>query len=95
VFINFIPIVDITQIKTDIFLNIYNKAVKINNILYAPPSYLKISLYQELSRPLGDLSRWTKIYKRLELLNKFQDFINDWPLNVKIFLNSIIKHFNI
>jgi hypothetical protein len=72
IFINFIPIVDITQIKTDIFLNIYNKAVKINNILYAPPSYLKISLYQELSRPLGDLSRWTKIYKRLELLNKFQ-----------------------
>jgi len=71
IFINFIPIVDITQIKNDIFLNIYNKAVKINNILYCSPSYLKISLYQELSRPLGDLSRWDKIYKRLELLNKY------------------------
>ena len=72
VFINFIPIVDFTNIKNEIFLNIYNKSVKINNILYAPPSYLKISMYQELSRPMGDISRWEKVYNRLELLNKYQ-----------------------
>ena len=72
IFINFISIVDITSIHNDIFLNIYNKSNKINNILYVPPNYLKISLYQELSRPLGDLSRWEKVYNRLELLNKYK-----------------------
>jgi len=70
IYVNFIPIVDITQIIPDIFYNIHKKAVTINNILYAPPNYLKISLYQELSRPLGDINRWEKIYERLNLLNQ-------------------------
>jgi len=70
IYVNFIPIVDITQIIPEIFYNIQKKAVKINNILYAPPNYLKISLYQELSRPLGDIGRWEKIYERLNLLNQ-------------------------
>jgi hypothetical protein len=72
IFINFIPIVDITHIEKSIFLNIYNKSVKIDNLLYVSPNYLKISLYQELSRPLGDISRWEKIYNRLELLNIYK-----------------------
>jgi len=72
IFINFISIVDITNINKDVFVNIYNKSNKINNILYVPPNYLRISLYQELSRPLGDLSRWEKVYNRLELLNKYK-----------------------
>lgn len=69
IFINFIPIVDITQMDINIFKNLQNKSINIDNILYAPPNFLKISLYQELSRPLGDISRWEKIYERLELLN--------------------------
>jgi hypothetical protein len=69
IYVNFIPIVDITQIHHDIFFNIQKKAIKMNTILYAPPNYLKISLYQELSRPLGDIMRWEKINERLELLN--------------------------
>jgi hypothetical protein len=28
-------------------------------------------MYLELSRPRGEVSRWTKVYERLELLNKF------------------------
>jgi len=69
IYVNFIAIVDITQIQTDIFVNIKKNATKLNNILYVPINYLKISLYQELSRPLGDISRWEKIYERLNLLN--------------------------
>jgi hypothetical protein len=53
-----------------VFYNILKKSVKINTIRYAPPNYLKISLYQELSRPLGDVSRWEKLYERLKLLNQ-------------------------
>ena len=70
IFVNFIPIVDITTLDPDVFYNIHKKSIKINNILYAPPNYLRISLYQELSRPFGDISRWGKIYNRLELLNQ-------------------------
>jgi hypothetical protein len=40
-------------------------------IRYAPPDYLRMSMYLELSRPAGDVSRWEKVMKRLVLLNKF------------------------
>jgi endogenous inhibitor of DNA gyrase (YacG/DUF329 family) len=39
-------------------------------ILYAPPNYLRMSMYLELSRPDGDVSRWEKVLKRLTLLNR-------------------------
>ena len=29
-----------------------------------------MAMYQELSRPMGDVSRWEKVLKRLILLNK-------------------------
>ena len=70
IFVNFIPIADITQLDIDIFNIIQKTSIKRNHILYCPPSYLRMSLYQELSRPLGDISRWNKIYKRLTLLNE-------------------------
>ena len=70
IFVNFIPIVDITSLDSEVCYNIHKKSIKMNNILYAPPNYLRISMYQELSRPLGDTSRWEKIYNRLSLLNQ-------------------------
>ena len=39
-------------------------------ILYAPPNFLRMAMYLELSRPAGDVSRWEKVLKRLILLNK-------------------------
>ena len=72
IFINFISIVDFTQMNANVYYNIHNNSVKINSLLYASPNYLRISLYQELSRPLGDVSRWDKIYKRLKLLNEIK-----------------------
>jgi len=77
VFVNFIPIADITQIETGVFNSIQKASIKRNHILYCPPTYLRMSLYQELSRPLGDISRWDKVYKRLTLLNE------NIPLNYK------------
>jgi hypothetical protein len=70
IFINFIAIVDFSQMNNDIFINLHKKSIKIDGLLYAPPNYLKISLYQELSRPLGDISRWNKVSERLTLLNE-------------------------
>jgi hypothetical protein len=71
VFVNFIPMADITQLHPDLYTSIKKEAITIAGIKYAPPNYLRMSMYLELSRPAGDVSRWEKVLKRLTLLNKF------------------------
>ena len=70
VFVNYIPVADITQMDAELFKVVLRNAMKINNIYYAPPNYLRMSMYLELSRPAGNVSRWEKVLKRLILLNK-------------------------
>ena len=71
VFVNFIPVADITYLEKDIFDAIQKESVKRSGISYAPPNYLRMGMYLELSRPQGDVSRWEKVFKRLNLLNKY------------------------
>jgi hypothetical protein len=71
VFVNFIPVADITYLEKDIFDAIQKDSVRRSGILYAPPNYLRMGMYLELSRPQGDVSRWEKVFKRLNLLNKY------------------------
>jgi hypothetical protein len=75
IFVNFIPIVDFTNIESDLFNKIKQSSLNINNIYYASPNYLRMNIHLELSRPLGDVTRWSKIYQRLDLLNKYHPFI--------------------
>lgn len=70
VFVNFIPIADITFLDYKLFQNISKKTIKINGINYCPPNFLRMAMYVELSRPMGDVSRWEKVLKRIILLNK-------------------------
>tara|TARA_Y100000591_G_C21850418_1_gene711340 strand:- start:1730 stop:3121 length:1392 start_codon:yes stop_codon:yes gene_type:complete len=70
VFVNYIPVADITFLNSNIYKNLFKESIKINNIYYCPPNYLRMSMYLELSRPEGDITRWEKILKRLILLNK-------------------------
>ena len=70
VFVNFIPVADITSLPKNLFKSIQNKSIKVDGILYAPSDYLRMAMYLELSRPKGDVSRWEKVLKRLTLLNK-------------------------
>jgi hypothetical protein len=71
VFVNFIPIADITSIPNELFKSLTQEAIKVAAILYAPPNYLRMGMYLELSRPNGDTSRWEKVLKRLSLLNQY------------------------
>jgi len=71
VFVNFVPIADCTQIDPHFYEYLLNQAIDVDGILYTPPSFLRMSLHQELARPLGDVSRWEKIYDRLGLLNLY------------------------
>jgi len=74
VFVNFIPIADITQLEPKIFRVLIKESIRKDGISYAPPDYLRLQMYNELSRPDGDVSRWEKVYRRLLLLNKDHPF---------------------
>ena len=77
VFVNFIPIADITYMHKDLYNAIAADAILVLNMRYAPPNYLRMAMYLELSRPAGDVSRWEKVMKRLNLLNTY------YPLETK------------
>jgi len=83
VFVNFIPVADITYLEKDIYDSISKEAISRAGIKYAPPNFLRMSMYLELSRPEGDISRWEKILKRLTLLNK------NYPLKSEIDCETI------
>lgn len=70
VFVNFLAVADITQMDKQLFNEVYKDSIKVNSIHYAPPDYLRMAAYLELSRPAGDVSRWEKVMKRIRLLNK-------------------------
>ena len=71
VYVNFIPMADITLLEKSLFDVLKENCIKKLGINYCPPNYLRMSMYLELSRPRGDISRWEKVLKRLTLLNKY------------------------
>jgi len=88
VYVNFIPVADITQLTPELFKSVERKAVQVNGILYAPPNFLRMAMYLELSRPDGDVSRWEKVLKRLILLNK------NYPMkNINCHFDSFMRGF--
>lgn len=70
VFVNYMAVADITYLPKQIYSAIKDDAMSVGGIMYAPPNFLRMSMYLELSRPAGDISRWEKVLKRLSLLNK-------------------------
>lgn len=71
VYVNFIPIADITKLHSDIFDIMSKEAIRVSGIYYAAPNFLRMNMFLELSRPAGDVSRWEKVLKRITLLNQF------------------------
>ena len=74
VFVNYIPVADITQINSRLYKKLSETAYVRNGMYYCPPDYLRMNMYLELSRPKGDVSRWEKVYSRLKLLD------NNYPI---------------
>jgi hypothetical protein len=70
VFADFTGVADITQLDDEIFDRLWEQAETRAGIHYVPVNFLRMSMYLELSRPHGDVSRWEKVYSRLQLLNK-------------------------
>jgi hypothetical protein len=70
VYVNFIPVADITYLVPELYKNLLKKNEIVAGIRYCPPNYLRMLMYLELSRPKGVPSRWEKVLKRLVILNK-------------------------
>jgi hypothetical protein len=70
VFVNFFQIADITQLDSKLFSSLKRNEIIKDGIHYSPPNFLRMAMYLELSRPGGDITRWEKVLKRLNLLNK-------------------------
>lgn len=70
VFADFTGVADITLLEKPLFERLWTESIVKDNIHYVPPNFLRMSVYLELSRPRGDVSRWTKVYSRINLLNK-------------------------
>ena len=93
VFVDFIPVADITYIPHNLFNTLKKDSISIYGILYAPINYLRMNMYLELSRPKGDISRWEKVLKRLILLNKNFPLKND-ICNEKKFIRKYNEKIN-
>lgn len=70
VFADYAGVADITHLDEDIFNRLWGENIVKEGIHYVSPNFLRMSCYLELSRPRGDVARWTKVYKRLMLLNE-------------------------
>jgi len=70
VFVDFTGVADITYLDPAIFKRLWAEQIVKEGIHYVSPNFLRMSMYLELSRPRGDVSRWNKVYGRLMRLNK-------------------------
>jgi hypothetical protein len=70
VYVDFMPMADITHMEKSLFKAVSKSAILKNGIYYADPNLLRQSMYVELSRPNGDIERWNKVLPRLASLNE-------------------------
>lgn len=70
VYADYTGVADITYLERDIFERLWKDSIEKGGIRYVPPNFLRMSVYLELSRPRGDVSRWKKVYSRILLLNE-------------------------
>lgn len=71
IYVDYIPVADLTAMDGSLFRSLSKKAHVIDGISYIDPDSLRMLMYLELSRPRGEVSRWSKVYERMMLFNEF------------------------
>lgn len=69
ILVNFVPIADITNLAPEVYAAFYKRSVVKGGVHYTDPDVLRMMMYLEISRPKGMVSRWEKVYERLQLIN--------------------------
>jgi len=70
ILVNFTPIADMTAISPNIYGVFLKRSYLRNGIHYTDPDILRMMMYLEISRPKGMVSRWEKVFERLQLINR-------------------------
>jgi len=70
ILVNYIAVADITEINDDIYNTFLKNSKVIDGVHYTNENMLRMMMYLELSRPRGEVERWEKVFKRVQLLNK-------------------------
>ena len=63
-------VADITLMDKSLFKKVQENSEARDGIHYCPIDFLRMNMYLELSRPAGDISRWTKVHTRLMLFDE-------------------------
>jgi hypothetical protein len=69
IFVNFVAIADITAISKEVYGIFLKRAIKKEGMYYTDPDILRMMMYLEISRPKAMVSRWDKVFERLQLIN--------------------------
>jgi hypothetical protein len=70
ILVNFTPVADVTRLASPLYLILHKRAHIVDKIYYTDPDILRMMMYLEISRPRGMVSRWEKVYERLQLFNR-------------------------
>lgn len=70
ILVNFIPVADVTAIDSELFTALLRRSVLKDGVHYTDPDVLRMMMFLELSRPKGMVSRWKKVFERLQLINQ-------------------------
>ena len=76
ILVNFTAVADVSYLDKRLYNIYFKESQVIDGIHYTSPDMLRMMMYLELSRPRGEVSRWNKVYERLQLLN------NEFPLKL-------------
>jgi hypothetical protein len=71
IYVDFIPVADLTSIDPQLYKILSKREFKTDGISYLDANTLRMLMYLELSRPRGEVGRWTKVFERLSLFNEF------------------------
>ena len=74
IYVEFIPVADITTMDVKLYRILSKREFKVDGISYLDANTLRMLMYLELSRPRGEVSRWSKVFERLSLFNEFVSF---------------------
>lgn len=100
IYVDYIPVADITSIEPKIYRALFKRSFKSEEgISYLDANTLRMLMYLELSRPKGEVERWTKVYERLALFNEFVshkgvDCVSKSPFKSRLFPSQILATIN-
>jgi len=84
IYVNYIPVADITAIHPSIYRILSKRETRIDGISYIDPNSLRMLMYLELSRPRGEVGRWEKVFERMMLFNEFVPIKHCTPHSKKL-----------